>query len=227
MKKKFVVVCVAAILAIPIFANAIQITQIDAVNGEWLDFNKSWTFDKFDDNGGVFELEWVRMTIHTQITYGWFIVDNDALLPANVTINYNVMTSLTSPDLTIAPFNVNIGGTENLALAANIGDVPGVIDGTPPDGAIVTPDSSMYTNTLFFDKNDPDMAQFIGTGLINTLFTSTRTFNITGASGIEGAYTVMIANAGVEVIYDYNVIPEPATLAILGLGGLMIRRRKK
>jgi len=220
MKIKFVVVCMIAVLAIPIIANAVTMTQTDSFTGSVLDFARVSTFNKFDSSWGT--LTSVTVSVGLQIDSGSFIADNDSDQPASVTFTYQVNGALTSGDVFISPgVNLSISDNVGLTLGVENGDGVGVIDGTGPDGTYITPSSSLYTTAQVM----ANPVFFVGSGTFDTLFSSARLFNIAGGSGIEGGYTNMTGTGSVEVVYEY--VPEPATLALLGLGSLVLRKKRK
>ena len=110
-------------------------------------------------------------------------------------------------------------------LGANDGDNTTTFDIGGADYATFTSTSTTATgsglvNSLFFNE-------FIGNGTFNIDFAVDSIFNLTG----EGGSTLQFdspdtANGTVTVKYNL-VVPEPSSSLLLGLGSILLMRRKR
>jgi hypothetical protein len=74
---------------------------------------------------------------------------------------------------------------------------------------------------------DPDLNIFIGTGTFDMIPRSEIAFNVTGlGTGVEAMFEVNYSSS-YTIDYNYTPIPEPITLSLLGLGAIMIIRKRK
>jgi hypothetical protein len=84
--------------------------------------------------------------------------------------------------------------------------------------------------TTFLDKSDSgsalydsDLESYIGNGTVNFNLVSSSTGVLSSSAQVS---TSMGVTGTGDVTITYTYTPEPATLAILGLGGLLLRRKK-
>ena len=113
--------------------------------------------------------------------------------------------------------------SDAFSLDGNVGDGPGDYDPSPPDGMLYaggleTDSDSGFIGSALFD-------QYTGTGTYDIVAEVNQWSYFGGVSGIEYAVTPSTAGGEVTVVYTY--IPEPGTLSLLVLGGLVSTRRRR
>lgn len=105
---------------------------------------------------------------------------------------------------------------------ANVGDGPLDFDPTAPDGMQYDgglesgSDSGFISNTVF--------GGYMGLGTFDIIADIVQWQDFGGVSGIEWAVTPVNSSGSVTVEYTYT--PEPATLLLLSLGGMLLRKRR-
>ena len=223
MKKWFVLVLamgVAIILASPVKAdfihqNAHHNFGIDPGASSFGPQYVGGFFTQFDNLGGTRILE--RVTL----TYG-------ILASANVAVE----NEAGYPDMPSMTFTVHLGVTPWPSpvdmyneYTANLAATDGV-PGSGPDfydfGTLSVDGGGGYWETTsdlaWFSSGNPE-DEFV--------FNGSAGFTLGGGPPTALTISDLTASMNASLTYEYSVVPEPATLFLLGLGGLALRRRRR
>ncbi len=164
----------------------------------------------------------VTLTLDANTNAGTLEWDNEGSGSGTVTLGIGTTLVATAPaalTATAVPVQVN--------AATVSADIDGAPDFTGSDAAAVTGGVGSDTDMAMLLAG---LAPYIGLGnipvsLTSTLFTSTITEggNLFGPSQVvNGLYDGLVT-----IEYEYNLIPEPTSAALLGLGGLLALRRRR
>ena len=234
MTKKFLILFAVLLLfvtAIPAFATPIP--QTKPFSGV-PDMNGVLAFDKFDTHGGTWVLDSIQVKLNLETSGGTFKLDNDSELPASGTFFFGAKGTISSTDVALLnsslvplaiPGQAMAYHSEAFSLDPNVGDIGGDYSPLPPDGMSYTGHAETDTKSGFV--GELFWAGYQGTGTYDINYEITQWLTYGGIGGIEYAVTPVSASGDVEVIYEYHIIPEPATICLLGFGALSLFRKKK
>ncbi|MBN1787470.1 MAG: choice-of-anchor E domain-containing protein [Sedimentisphaerales bacterium] len=225
----------AAVVVIASPALALTISQTGSFGGI-PDITGPLTFNQFDDNGGLWILQSVQVSIAIQASGGSMHLDNDSPLPADVNFTYGITGMVSSTDVTLKnaaaqyiPLPAVASFNASTTLAPNVGDIPGDYDTTAPDGAmynggvVISDVQSDFVGQAFWGDGTKG---FLGNGTFDIDYYATQWLNFSSTGGIEYRYNPATAAGMVTVLYTYDIIPEPYTILLLTFGSLLLRRRK-
>lgn len=141
--------------------------------------------------------------------------------PATVTMDLQAEIELQRPDFSTITTVIPVANTvDNVAAYDNVLDFGGTSGRTYAD---LTGDDSIN-----FTSPPPlsDLALFTGIGTISLPITATGASAASGAGNLITQFSTS-ASAEASVTYIYEVIPEPASLSLLAIGGIAMLRRRR
>ena len=210
------------------------ITQTESFSG----IPNMWptlTFDQFDDQGGLCTLVAIEIILTLNVDNGQLILDNDSEEPAVGVFMFGGIGGITSTDVTlldassqpIAPV-VSALHSGGFSLTGNVGDGPGDYDPSPPDGMQYNggPKSDNASGFVKSSEWTTGTKGFIGTGTYDIVANIIQWHDYGSIGGIEFAVTPVDAWGDVQVIYNYECIPEPSMLLALGVALLGLKKRR-
>lgn len=155
----------------------------------------------------------------------------------NVTtgLSYPLLGSLSEPIMDLNSVNVSSGGTGTLTVKLTTTDYTGpLIDSTRLDTGGTTNGSILVES--FVDTGNSAFGTATQTGSLGTFSTGPFAGTSTSLPGLTASpYSATIV---ATIVHDdpqdvtsfdaeYRIVPEPGTLALIGLGGLFVARRRR
>ncbi len=220
---------IVGVLAFCLPASAAPIVQTLPFGGT-PNFTETLTFNQFDDLGGTLTLQSIEVIFSLDVQGGSLTLDNDGVNGASGNFEFGAKGDLSSGDVSLLdgafqPVTAELDSIHQgpFNLAGNVGDGAGDYDPAGPDGMLYNgglendSDSGFINSTLF--------APYIGVSTYDIDVNVDQWSDYGGVSGVEYAVTPVSASGEVTVIY--NFVPEPATLAMLAVGGLFVVRRRR
>ncbi|MDD5063191.1 MAG: PEP-CTERM sorting domain-containing protein [Phycisphaerae bacterium] len=215
---------VVVILSLITTANAALVTYSDTYGPTTVGSAAGWagaSLSKFNPALGT--LTKVTLTLNSDTYAGQIHWDNEGGSPSDVTlgIGAEVTIDVLSSALVVTAVPLQTGsGSVTL-------DNDGVPDYIGTDAFSVTGGSGNDIESTS-STNGAVLASFTGAGTFDAwLSTNVSTFiSTTGGYG-PSIYTLGLTGGLITVAYEYNPVPEPVTIALLGLGSMFAIRNKR
>jgi hypothetical protein len=229
MTKSFLLIFAVALFITAGLASAASITQTKPYGPDTPNMSGSLTFNKFDSSLGT--LTSIQVLFALQTTGGQLVLDNDSPSLASGNFQFGAKGTISSSNVSLLntsfqpiPGQANAYHSGTFSLQPNVGDGSGDYDPTAPDGMLYN--GGTETDTKSGYVTSVVWGGYTGTGTYNIDYSVTQWLDYGSVSGIEVAYSPVIASGDVTVIYNYNAIPEPATMTLLTIGALALLKRK-
>ena len=224
--------------AIPAFAYTVSQTKY--IPSGIPDMNGLLTFNQFNNHSGIWDLNSIQISFTLQSSGGCLTVDNDSASPASGSFEFGIFGGILSTNVNLPAINppaqfscqVEVYDSQTFSLDPDNGDGLSY-DPTPPDGL-------SYNGGIITDTNVGSVGRpywtagnkgFLGIGTYTINYYVRQHFTFSASGGVSLNATPAADAAGfVTVLYTYEVIPEPATITLLGTGILVFllkRKRKK
>jgi hypothetical protein len=245
MKLKTIAAGIAGLALAGSGANALQITETEALNA-----TSVLTFNLFDSSLGT--LNWVRWTVDITSTGGTFELDNDGASPASGNITFGAAAQISDatggvvlldnsgfPGAAISPIVTATESDLGINLTADNGnDAFGSVQSDAPgnDYYSFTATSASNSNSQFVNNAWESTYALNGGGTftVNGTITAISLFSGAGPSLATASLSSTVAG-NVTLTYDYtptSEVPEPGTaimslVALGGVGGLIWRKKMR
>ncbi len=214
----------AALLAILINAvpaEAATLTQTRQVSLRTTGFNdaSSLTFDRFNIANNRLDSIEFQFSGHVE---GGVRIENLSTAARAITTFIGANLTLRRPDGVVL-LNLSPRAT----ALHNLGAYDGTTDFGGPSGDVRANLVGDQSGTTLIERPSADLAQFMGPGTFSLLLRSESDSGDSGGGALVEIFRAM-ASAEVNVIYTYSrftspedlsTVPEPSSLALLGIGG--------
>jgi len=219
---------VIAALGLATAANATTIMQTQSFGPATPNFSSTLTFNKY--TGLASDIVSVKVKIQLDISGGLLELDNDGANGASGTAELGATAGISSSDVSLLdnlfqPVTgvASASNATGFSIAGNDGDAIGSFQAGGLDyflfnGSAAADMKMGFINTLFH-------GQYAGGGTFDILLDANQIFEFGAIGGIAFAGSPVTASGNVMIIYE--VIPTPSAAALLGLGGLLVARRRR
>jgi len=204
-------------------ANADLITYSDTYGLTVVGSAAGWagaSLSKFDPSLGT--LTMVTLTLDSNTSDNTIVWDNEAGVATDVTlgigtkVTINVFSMLAATTIPLQTGSSSVTADSDGSTDFSGSDAFSFIGGSGSDS-----NSSSSTNAAI-------LALFTGVGTFDAWLSSSISTLISTTDGFGPSFTIAGLTYGkISVTYEYIPTPEPATIALLGLSSIALRRRLK